>query len=533
MFLYFPFFFTFTVLSFLSHASISIAGRSRLHRQSLQTHQHQPRNPSPANSPQNARSRNSIYKRSPASSDEGSVEIPLTQLQLLQVEIDSFQEWMGAWFESKNSTDSTPSMDLLQDEIQAYEGWMQAWLKAAISTSTAAEPTLPTSVAISGLASTSITSSSLSASRGSSTYQVSSPTSAIFSSSKSTIGTVGYFSSVSESPTATRSSYPTSSTTTLVSAGQFYQPSQSGSLPSAGVSTIQSLNKSPPEAQSSTTAASVSSAHIPASSSSAVSTSEYTGTSIKSSTSSYRFNAQASDNVAVYYGQSDATSQTSLEAICQDSNVDIVILAFLTDFFNADGYPTINFRAGCSSPTSEMSSKAPGLLDCPVLSSQMTVCQGLGKKVLLSLGGALADTSLSSDSQASQLATTLWNLFGAGSGEDPSLRPFGQARVDGFDIGKFAAPIEAGECITLTGIRQRRPQHSLLYHFHLLAPRRHEYRHLQTLLPLRRTPMSPPRCLHPPLLDANHGFCLGAILQQRRLQRWSSWLRRYFPSLER
>lgn len=156
------------------------------------------------------------------------------------------------------------------------------------------------------------------------------------------------------------------------------------------------------------------------------------------STGSCKFNAQASDNLAVYYGQTGATGQITLGGLCQDSNVNIVIVAFLTTYFGPGGYPTVNFGAACGShQTSEMASKgATGLLSCPDLAEDITKCQDLGKLVLLSLGGADATTAFSSDSQATTFATQLWNLFGAGTGEDPGLRPFGDVKVDGFDIGK-------------------------------------------------------------------------------------------------
>jgi chitinase len=115
--------------------------------------------------------------------------------------------------------------------------------------------------------------------------------------------------------------------------------------------------------------------------------------------------------------------------------VDIVILAFLTEFFGPGGFPKVNFGATCGGQTSEMNSAgASGLLHCPELASQISQCQSLGKKVLLSLGGALAVSAFPSEGQASEFATTLWNLFGAGTGVDPGLRPFGSVTLDGFDV---------------------------------------------------------------------------------------------------
>ena len=131
------------------------------------------------------------------------------------------------------------------------------------------------------------------------------------------------------------------------------------------------------------------------------------------------------------------SDQVPLSGLCSDSNVDIIILAFLTDFFGPGGYPKVDFGPACSkSPSAAAAAKgATGLLSCPQLASTITQCQSAGKKVLLSLGGAEATTAFSSDSQAQGFATQLWNLFGGGT-SDADLRPFGSVKLDGFDIGE-------------------------------------------------------------------------------------------------
>jgi len=149
----------------------------------------------------------------------------------------------------------------------------------------------------------------------------------------------------------------------------------------------------------------------------------------------YRFDADASDNVAVYFGQTDDTGRTSLASMCQDPSVDIVILAFVTVFLSQGNYPVVNFGAACDGQTPQMQAYAPGLLSCPDLASQIQTCQSIGKKVFVSLGGWLAETTFNSEGAAVRLAAMLWNLFGAGTEIDPGLRPFGTVKMDGFDIG--------------------------------------------------------------------------------------------------
>lgn len=147
------------------------------------------------------------------------------------------------------------------------------------------------------------------------------------------------------------------------------------------------------------------------------------------------FNAQSSGNVAVYYGQSPATEKYTLEQMCQDDNVDIVVLAFLTTFYGPAGQPVINFgpATGGTPTLGAQKINATGLPDCPFLSKNITTCQSLGKKVLLSLGGASGVTNFTSDAQARKFATNLWNLFGGGM-TDSDMRPFGKVVIDGFDI---------------------------------------------------------------------------------------------------
>lgn len=171
--------------------------------------------------------------------------------------------------------------------------------------------------------------------------------------------------------------------------------------------------------------------------------------------SPYVFNAESEDNVAVYYGTTPATTEGGLVSLCSNPNVDIVILSFVFSFFDANGYPSIDFGPGCSSQTSIQENTAPGLKDCSALASEVSACQTMDKKVLLSLGGYNSNTSFASDTQATEFATTLWDLFGAGSGLDAGLRPFGtDVTVDGFDLDNENHSTEHYETFA-TALRER------------------------------------------------------------------------------
>ncbi|SCU90534.1 LADA_0F04786g1_1 [Lachancea dasiensis] len=134
------------------------------------------------------------------------------------------------------------------------------------------------------------------------------------------------------------------------------------------------------------------------------------------------FDANSKSNVAVYWGQSSAGSQESLASYCQSSDVDIVLLSFMYSYPSSIG---LDFSSACSDSFSD------GLLHCDQIGEDIKTCQDLGKKVLLSMGGATGSYGFSSDSEAEQFATTLWNTFGGGSATE---RPFNDAIVDGFDF---------------------------------------------------------------------------------------------------
>ncbi|CCD26758.1 chitinase NDAI_0I01890 [Naumovozyma dairenensis CBS 421] len=127
-------------------------------------------------------------------------------------------------------------------------------------------------------------------------------------------------------------------------------------------------------------------------------------------------------NIAVYWGQNSAGTQESLATYCQSSDADIFILSFLYEFPNTN----LDFSNACSEHSTD------GILHCSQIAQDITTCQSLGKKVLLSLGGATGTYGFSSIAEATAYAETLWNLFGEGSTTE--IRPFDFAVVDGFDF---------------------------------------------------------------------------------------------------
>jgi chitinase len=141
------------------------------------------------------------------------------------------------------------------------------------------------------------------------------------------------------------------------------------------------------------------------------------------------------NRLTVYWGAEDDT--TTLMDVCNDDSYDIVNLAFLAYFFSDGGYPGLSLSGLYGPSQAQSDAGATALQDGAPLVDSISTCQSNGKLVLLSLGGAqgYADVTLTGDDQGEQIATTLWNLFLGGSDES-DLRPFGDVKLDGFDLGK-------------------------------------------------------------------------------------------------
>ncbi len=309
--------------------------------------------------------------------ESGSVEISRAQLNLLQSETTTFISWMGSLTNS-SMADTSAIKSQIKTDYQSYDGWVAAWL-AAVTPNGASAPAAPPGPAPAVPAAT--------------------PASSPGSSS----------SAVSLSPASSPKSTPISSPV---------------SAPASSVAQAAPAVKSSTPAAPAAAAGSGAAAPVPSPASTPA--------------SSGSFNAKAKDNVAVYYGQSPATSQVTLAKLCSDDSVNIVILAFLSEFFSSGGLPTMDFGPACGGQSPQMTAKgATGLLACGQMAKDIAQCQSAGKKVLLSLGGATAQTAFTDDNQATTFASTLWNLFGAGTGLDAGLRPFGKVTIDGFDVGKL------------------------------------------------------------------------------------------------
>jgi chitinase len=141
-------------------------------------------------------------------------------------------------------------------------------------------------------------------------------------------------------------------------------------------------------------------------------------------------------SIVMYWGQNGAGGEPALDQICS-FGYDIINLAFMISFIDSrqptcavPNAPDLNFAVhgnDCGTWTN-----CPFLLNCSeTIGTSIKSCQSKGKKIVLSLGGAVGSYGFTSDSQAQSFAHTLWGMFFEGTA---ALRPFGSAVLDGVDL---------------------------------------------------------------------------------------------------
>ncbi|PRQ34500.1 putative chitinase [Rosa chinensis] len=129
--------------------------------------------------------------------------------------------------------------------------------------------------------------------------------------------------------------------------------------------------------------------------------------------------------IGIYWGQNG--NEGTLKQTCATGTYKNVNIAFL-NVFGGGQIPQINLAGHCN-PVSN---------GCAAVGPEVTFCQSLGVKVFLSLGGGTGNYSLSSASDAKDVADYLWNSFlgekGNGRDKSTTTRPFGDAVLDGIDF---------------------------------------------------------------------------------------------------
>ncbi|KAJ4956204.1 hypothetical protein NE237_012987 [Protea cynaroides] len=125
-----------------------------------------------------------------------------------------------------------------------------------------------------------------------------------------------------------------------------------------------------------------------------------------------------SGGISIYWGQNG--NEGTLTSTCATGKYGFVNIAFLYTF-GSGRTPQINLAGHCN----------PSSGGCTAVSNGIRNCQNKGIKVMLSIGGGSSSYSLSSTSDAKNVADYLWNNFLGGSS---SSRPLGDAVLDGIDF---------------------------------------------------------------------------------------------------
>lgn len=145
-------------------------------------------------------------------------------------------------------------------------------------------------------------------------------------------------------------------------------------------------------------------------------------------------------SVVIYWGQNGARNEQDLSAVCKKP-YEFIILSFLNIFFdhsNKNWLPGLNFADHCNS---SYSPDYPALLHCTKIAHDIKQCQSKGKKVLLSMGGAVGSYGFDQRYQANGFANIIWDLV-LGGNNISVPRPFNDAILDGVDLD-----IEGGRTI--------------------------------------------------------------------------------------
>lgn len=143
--------------------------------------------------------------------------------------------------------------------------------------------------------------------------------------------------------------------------------------------------------------------------------------------------AQDGNAVVVYWGQNETGQEQELDVLCQQSQYSTIIISFAYAFGGTNSqdpnhYPSLNLGTHCTTP---FAATNPNVLNCPTIAAAIPVCQEGGKKILLSMGGAVGTYGFASDAEGQQMAQIVWDTFLGG--QDP-MRPFGTAVLDGIDL---------------------------------------------------------------------------------------------------
>lgn len=153
----------------------------------------------------------------------------------------------------------------------------------------------------------------------------------------------------------------------------------------------------------------------------------------------------ATGKVNLYWGQS---GDRTLSEVCQQDGVEFITLSFINEAPEQDGtsnYPGMEFAAHCPGTTYPgVDGTASDLIKgCTDIQEGIPVCQALGTKIILSIGGVfdttLANYNVTTEENGRYFADFMWGAFGPYNASFGGPRPFDISAtehnsVDGFDF---------------------------------------------------------------------------------------------------
>jgi len=177
--------------------------------------------------------------------------------------------------------------------------------------------------------------------------------------------------------------------------------------------------------------------------------------------------------------QGSGSNQKELSFFCDETNIDIIPLAFV-DIFPAqgDGLPGQDFGNACNGlplftpgpgyPLGDVDTSNDHLYkNCSAVQTGIPYCQSKGKKILLSLGGGTDTYQLTGAADGEYFADLLWGMYGpfpnsvtnqawidAGSPrpldfEVTGNNPEDYINVDGFDLDIEVSAIGINFCVVM------------------------------------------------------------------------------------
>eukprot|EP00884_Botryococcus_braunii_P020261 jgi/Botrbrau1/6919/Bobra.0215s0001.1 len=130
------------------------------------------------------------------------------------------------------------------------------------------------------------------------------------------------------------------------------------------------------------------------------------------------------NQVFAYWGQGDGVTfnEPSLADACRNYNYNYIMVSFLYSFGDLGGsYVDVTATSAINL----------AFHDTAATGRDIPTCQALGKKLILSMGGAAGVYGFRSAAAAQRTAQDIWNAYLGGSGTN---RPFGSPVLDGIDL---------------------------------------------------------------------------------------------------